>query len=115
VAEDFPHLHIATDLAAGRLTVTGELQRGSAHHLLDLLDALVLSDRRTWTVDVGGITFCDAEGLRVLARAGSLARSRGRVLVLRRPSSFLVQLLDLAGIHLRVDRSPAHLVPVPRD
>src|SRR3712207_7753782 len=93
VVEDFSHLRMTTDLQAGRLTVTGELERFNAHHLLDLLEALALSGQRTWTVDVAGITFCDAEGLRVLARAESLARSRGRALVLLRPRPFLAKLL----------------------
>ncbi len=98
VVEDFPGLLVTTDLQAGRLIVTGELERLSAHHLLDLLDALALSGQHTWTVDVAGVTFCDAEGLRVLARAEALARSRGRTLVLHRPRPVLRTLLGLVGV-----------------
>jgi anti-anti-sigma factor len=115
VVEDRSHLLVTTDLQAGLLTVTGELERTGAHHLLDMLDALALSDRRTWTVDVAGITFCDAEGLRVLARAESLARSRGRALVLLRPRPFLVRLLTLVGTHPLVGPSSADLVPAQPD
>jgi anti-anti-sigma regulatory factor len=97
--EDFPDLLVAIDLLAGRLTATGELERRNAHHLLHLLNALALSEQHTWTVDVAGITFCDAEGLRVLARADALARSRGRTLVLRRPRPFLRMLVGLVGVH----------------
>ena len=91
-------LLLITDLRAGRIAVTGELDRGSAHHLLDALETLTLSDQRTWTVDAAGITFCDAEGLRVLAQARSVAQSRGRVLVLDRPSRFLLRMLGLVGM-----------------
>ena len=90
----FP-LAMSTDLRAGRITVTGELERTTAHHLLDVLDVLAISDQHTWTVDVAGITFCDVEGLRVLARARSLAESSGRVLRVTHPRPFLVALLLL--------------------
>ena len=95
-AEDlaFP-LVVSTDLRAGRITVTGELERTTAHQLLDVLRALVLSDQHTWTVDAAGVTFCDVEGLRVLALARSLAESSGRVLRVTRPRPFLVTLLLL--------------------
>ncbi|MGY1666645.1 STAS domain-containing protein [Geodermatophilus sp. SYSU D00696] len=72
-------LAISTDLRAGRVTVAGELERATAHHLLDVLEALTLSGHHTWTVDAAGITFCDVEGIRVLARAQSLpAAGAGR-------------------------------------
>jgi anti-anti-sigma regulatory factor len=99
VVEHVPDLLVAIDLQAGRLTLTGELERDNAHHLLDLLDALAPSGQHTWTVDVAGITFCDVEGLRVLARAEALARSRGRALALRRPRPFLRLLVGLVGVH----------------
>ncbi|PRY40223.1 STAS domain-containing protein [Geodermatophilus tzadiensis] len=62
-------------------------------------------------MDVGRTTSCDAEGLRVLARAESLARRQGRALVLTGARPFLVQLLGLVGLPPLVDRSSADLVP----
>ncbi|MGY1607554.1 STAS domain-containing protein [Geodermatophilus sp. SYSU D00700] len=100
-------LAISTDLRAGRVTVAGELERATAHHLLDVLEALTLSGHHTWTVDAAGITFCDVEGIRVLARAQSLARSRGRALVLVGPRPFLVYSLVLVGMQSLVDPPPA--------
>jgi anti-anti-sigma factor len=99
VVDDLPDLLVTTDLQAGRLTVTGELERHGAHHLLGLLDALALSEQHTWTVDVAGVSFCDAEGLRVLVGAEALARRRGRALVLSRPRPFLRTLLALVDVH----------------
>jgi anti-anti-sigma factor len=111
-AEDLPGpLLISTDLRTGRVVVTGELERATAHHLLDVLEALALGERHTWTVDAAGISFCDVEGLRVLARAESLARSRGRLLVLVRPRPFLVHLLVLLGMQQLVNSSLTRPVP----
>ena len=91
-------LLLSIDLRTGRVTVAGELDRAVAHRLGDALGALALTGHRTWTVDAAAITFCDAEGLRVLAQARSVAQSRGRVLVLDRPSRFLVRMLGLVGM-----------------
>jgi anti-anti-sigma regulatory factor len=97
-AEDLADdLSISTDLQAGRVAVTGDLERISAHHLLDAVRGLALSDQRIWSVDAGGITFCDVEGLRVLARARSLAESHGRTLELAHARPFLTRLLLLSG------------------
>ncbi|MGY1670817.1 STAS domain-containing protein [Geodermatophilus sp. SYSU D00710] len=85
------------------MTVAGELERATAHHLLDVLEALTPSGHHTWTVDAAGITFCDVEGIRVLAPAQSLARSRGRALVLVGPRPFLVYSLVLVGMQSLVD------------
>lgn len=93
-------LLIRTDRQAGHVTVAGELDRASGHHLEDdVLEAVTRTDQHTWTVDAAGITSCDAEGLRVLARAQALAERRTRVLVLVRPRPFLVTLLGLVGMH----------------
>lgn len=105
-AEDLGHrLLIATDLQAGRVTVAGGLTRITARRLLDLLEALPLSAQHSWTVDVARVTFCDVAGLRVLARAEALVRSRGRTLLLVRPEPFLMYSLVLVGMQRLVDPS----------
>jgi anti-anti-sigma factor len=108
-------LLVSTDVRAGRVTVTGELERTSAHHLLDALEALVSSEQHTWTVDAAGITFCDVEGMRVLAEAHSLARSRGRGLVLDGAGPFLVDVLTAVGLHRLVTRPTPGPAPSLRD
>ncbi|MGK5114216.1 MULTISPECIES: STAS domain-containing protein [unclassified Geodermatophilus] len=91
-------LLVSVDLRAGRVSVTGELDRGSAHHLLDALAALSLTGLPAWTVDGAGITFCDATGLRALARARVLAAGRGRTLGVVGLRPFLAALVELAGL-----------------
>ena len=98
-------LLLSIDLQTGRVTAAGELDRAVAHRLGDALDALALTGHRTWTVDAAGITFCDAEGLRVLAGAAALADDRGCTLRLVDASPFIARLLRLVGM--------AHLLEHP--
>ena len=103
-------LLLSIDLQTGRVTVAGELDRLVAHRLGDVLHALSLTGHPTWTVDAAGITFCDAEGLRVLAAGAALAEDRGCTLRLASPSPFTVRLLRLTGLagllDAQADRSP---------
>ncbi|MGY1683606.1 STAS domain-containing protein [Geodermatophilus sp. SYSU D01176] len=98
-------LLLSIDLQTGRVTAAGELDRAVAHRLGDALDALALTGHRTWTVDAAGITFCDAEGLRVLAGAAALADDRGCTLRLVDASPFTVRLLRLVGMEELLDRA----------
>ena len=76
-AESSPRpLLLSIDLRSGRIAAAGELDRAVAHRLGDALDALALTGHRTWIVVTSGITFFDAEGLRVLAVGEALADSR---------------------------------------
>src|SRR3982751_2684419 len=73
-------LAVSLDRSSGTVTVSGELDRESAHHLLDALDALRATPHRTWSVDASQVVFCDAAGLRALAAAQALATRHGREL-----------------------------------
>ena len=110
-AEHSPRpLLLSIDLRNARITAAGELDRAVAHRLTDALHALVQTGHRTWTVDAAGISFCDAEGLRVLAAGVALAESRGGTLRVTDPSPITAHLLRLVGMtDLLVDvadRSP---------
>ena len=96
------------DWEAGRLRLAGELDRSRAERVTDAFAAMTLTGRRTLTVDVAGLTFCDLEGVRALARARELAISRGRRMHLVEAAPLLVRLMRLAGIE-------DVLVPGPAD
>lgn len=91
-------LLLSIDLRSGRITATGELDRLVAHRISDALLALSTTAHRTWTVDAGGVTFCDAEGLRAIAAGAALARERGCALRVVAASPFLVRLMRLTGV-----------------
>ena len=60
-------LAVSVDLPGSRVSVAGELDRDSAHHLLDALAMLTTRSSRHWRLDTGAVTFCDAGGVRALS------------------------------------------------
>jgi anti-anti-sigma factor len=61
--EDFS---LRIDVTTGRIVLVGELDRRSAHHLLDAVRTLGGTGPRGWVLDVGGVQFCDTGGLRAI-------------------------------------------------
>jgi anti-sigma B factor antagonist len=59
------------------LIVRGELDYWSGAHLEERLIALVAQGRSRIVLDVGGLRFCDAGGMRILVRGHARARTRG--------------------------------------
>ena len=86
--------------------MAGELDRDSAHHLLDALAMLTTRSSRRWQLDAGAVTFCDAGGVRALSSAHELAAAHGRSLHLERTSRSVDRLVELLG-HERVFPSSA--------
>jgi anti-sigma B factor antagonist len=78
------------DIATAPLLRTA-LAQAQAGHGLDLRGAPLV-------VDLSAMTFIDASGLRVLARAAERARRGGGQVVLRRPSPMMVRLLRVTGL-----------------
>lgn len=99
-------LAVSVDLPGSRVSVAGELDRDSAHHLLDALAMLTTRSSRHWRLDAGAVTFCDAGGVRALSSAHELAAAHGRSLDLERTSRSVDRLVELLG-HERVFPSPA--------
>jgi len=104
-------LLLSIDLQTGRITVAGELDRAVAHRLADALDALTLTGHRAWAVDATAVTFCDAEGLRVLAAGSLLAEGRGCTLQVVGAAPFTARLLRLVGMGALLD-APGHRAPL---
>jgi anti-anti-sigma factor len=93
-----PPFLLSIDVDAARITVRGELDRRHVHRLDEAVEVLVHTSAPGWSVDTSAVSFCDAEGLRGLARAQHKARSAGRAFVVERPSGCLQRLLRLVGI-----------------
>jgi anti-anti-sigma factor len=90
------HLRLTVDVPRGLVQVAGELDRSSAHRLVDAVDALRSGPSTVWTLDLRDVTFCDVPGLRALRSAQDRARSCGCGLHLTQVPGFLAYLLDLA-------------------
>jgi len=91
-----------------RVLVSGELDLYSSQQLRRLLAEVCRGKAPAVVVDLGGVSFCDGQGIRVLVEATEQARRRGGNLRLHRPSRLvrrLVAVLQLEG-RLDVAREP---------
>jgi anti-anti-sigma factor len=104
-------LVVSIDWPGGVVRLSGELDRDSAHHLLDALEALAVTGHRVLGVDAADVTFCDAGGLRALVVASRLLRAGGRDLRVQRASRCVARLIAMAGLdHLTGTAAPAAAV-----
>jgi anti-sigma B factor antagonist len=90
-------LAVSVDLPNSLVSVAGELDRDSAHHLLDAMAVLTTRTSRRWRLDAGAVTFCDAGGVRALRSAHALAAAHGRSLDVERTSRQVDRLVELVG------------------
>jgi anti-anti-sigma factor len=90
-------LSVSVDLSRSSVQVTGELDRESAHHLLDAVTVLTARPARRWQVDTSGVTFCDVGGARALSSAHALAVAHGRSLRMVRTSRPVDRVVQLLG------------------
>jgi anti-anti-sigma factor len=102
-----PPLAVSVDVPLARVSVAGELDRESAHHLVDALTVLTAHPARRWRLDAAGVTFCDAGGVRALGRAHALATAHGRTLQFERTSRSVDRVVELVGAD-RLFPTPAH-------
>lgn len=109
VADTLPPFLLSVDLDGGRVSLHGELDQRHVHRLREAVAVLAYSPAARWSLDVAGVTFCDAAGLRVLLAAHRLAADTGRSLVLTRSGPWLRRLLHLAGLDELLD--PADRLP----
>jgi len=87
----------ATD-ASVVLVLVGELDPHTAPTLRDHLDSTIDGTTSEVVLDVGGLTFIDSSGLRVIIAAHKDMESRGGRLVLRAPTATTRRLLDITGL-----------------
>jgi anti-sigma B factor antagonist len=83
------------------VSMTGELDIATAEqaytYLSDVLDAWE-TDPVPVSVDLSGLTFCDASGLGVLARIARHARQAGRQLTLTAARPSLLKIMRITGL-----------------
>jgi anti-sigma B factor antagonist len=93
------------------VSVTGELDIATAEqaytYLSDVIDAWPSQFPAPVSVDLSGLTFCDASGLSVLAKIARHARQAGRQLRLTAARPSLLKIMRITGL----DRTFPELVP----
>jgi anti-sigma B factor antagonist len=89
--------------------MVGELDIATAEqaysYISDVIDAW---EQAQVSMDLSGLTFCDASGLGVLARLASHARAAGRQIRLTSPRPSLVKIMRITGLdHVYPELRPA--------
>jgi anti-sigma B factor antagonist len=89
------------------VSVTGELDIATAEQAYTYISNVIDAWPTPVSVDLSGLTFCDASGLGVLARIARHARQAGRQLKLTAARPSLLKIMRITGL----DRAFPELVP----
>ncbi len=92
------------------IRVAGELDIATAEKAYSYISGIIDGGAAPVTVDLSGLTFCDASGLGVLARIARHAKQAGRQLKLSSARPSLLKLMRLTGL----DVSFPELLPAAR-
>ena len=80
------------------VSVTGELDIATAEQAYSYISEVIDGRPAPVTVDLSGLTFCDASGLGVLARIARHARQAGRQLKLTSARPSLLKIMRITGL-----------------
>jgi anti-sigma B factor antagonist len=80
------------------LALFGELDVVSAPELEECLELVLSEPHARVMLDLNGLKFVDSAGVSVLIKAKQEAETRGRVLVLRRPTEQLHRVFAVVGL-----------------
>ncbi len=80
------------------VTVTGELDVATAEQAYAYISGVIDEGPAPVSVDLGGLTFCDASGLGMLAKAARHARQAGRQLTLTSARPSLLKIIRITGL-----------------
>jgi anti-sigma B factor antagonist len=80
------------------VSVTGELDIATAQQAYAYLSDVIDHGYTPVSVDLAGLTFCDASGLGVLAKAARRAADAGRQLMLTSARPSLLKIMRITGM-----------------
>jgi anti-anti-sigma regulatory factor len=89
---------LSIDIRAGRVAVHGDFDREHVERFLDSVSLLEYSASPCWSVDVAGVSFCDAGGLRALLEARRFAERTGRTFRITGAGPWMRHLLPMIGL-----------------
>jgi anti-anti-sigma factor len=92
------------------ISVTGELDIATAEQAFAYISEVIDGWQTPVSVDLSGLTFCDASGLGVLARIARHAKQAGRQLRLTSARPSLLKIMRITGLDRAFPelRPPAH-------
>jgi anti-anti-sigma factor len=91
------------------VTVTGELDIATAEQAYSYISDVIDGLPAPVTVDLSGLTFCDASGIGALVRIARHARQAGRQVMLTSVRPSVLKIMRITGL----DRAFPELSPVP--
>ncbi len=80
------------------VSVTGELDIATAEQAYAYISEIIDGRQASVSVDLSGLTFCDASGLGVLAKIARHARQAGRQLRLTAARPSLLRIMRITGL-----------------
>src|SRR3954470_4642129 len=89
------------------LVAEGEIDLTTAPALAEAIEGAERAGTPCLTVDMGGVTFIDVSGLRVLLSAARRAQAAGHRLAVARPNHMVRRLLELTAIDQSLDITTA--------
>ena len=81
-----------------RVRFIGELDMAAVEQAHDEATEVLDRTAGALVVDLSGLTFCDASGIRLLLQLDAETKGRGRTMVLLHPTPFLSRVFDVVGI-----------------
>ncbi len=80
------------------VTVIGEIDMSSVSQMSGAVERLLVDAPPRIVLDLGGVTFCDSQGLGTLVALSHKARMVQSVLVLTNVGDFMLRVLDITGL-----------------
>lgn len=100
------HLVVGVDASAGHITLRGELDRQTAHQLLDAARTLAAAGHSHWVINAHDLHFCDASGLRAISVTYRRALRHGATLSVVGAGRWLRRALATIHLHHHVFAEP---------
>ncbi|TML84838.1 MAG: STAS domain-containing protein [Actinobacteria bacterium] len=89
---------VASDNGPLVIQARGELDLGTAPRLWDALAGVLDDNHGELVIDLEGVSFMDAQGIKILVRALKHVETNGGKLVLRSPQPPARRVLELTGL-----------------
>jgi anti-sigma B factor antagonist len=94
--------------------ISGELDAATADRAQEYVRRVIDRSRGPVRIDLAGLSFCDARGLRTLVGAATYARAAGRRLSLVAPRPAIVKIMRITGVDANFPELAQPSFPITR-